>query len=127
MNAREKWNRIVAFHKQYFRSPESKVQDVWENVFVEILGYSRLEGEVERHRSIYLGSTERVIPNVIVKNNDNDLFVVELKQHNLPFSPAMEGQLFSYLKQLRDNIGVLVCDKLYVYNYEYAKKKTKTN
>ena len=122
MNAREKWNRIVAFHKQYFRSPESKVQDVWENVFVEILGYSRLEGEVERHRSIYLGSTERVIPDVIVKNNDNDLFVVELKQHNLPFSPAMEGQLFSYLKQLRDNIGVLVCDKLYVYNYEYAKK-----
>lgn len=122
MNSREKWNRIVDFHKKYFRSPESTIQSVWENVFVEILGYSRLEGEVERHRSIYLGSTERVIPDVIVKNNDNDLFVVELKQHNLPFSPAMEGQLFSYLKQLRDNIGVLVCDKLYLYNYEYAKK-----
>ena len=122
MNSREKWNRIVDFHKKYFRSPESTIQSVWENVFVEILGYSRLEGEVERHRSIYLGSTERVIPDIIVKNNESDLFVVELKQHNLPFSPAMEGQLFSYLKQLRDNIGVLVCDKLYLYNYEYAKK-----
>ena len=64
MNSKEKWNRIVDFHKKYFRSPESTIQSVWENVFVEILGYSRLDGEVERHRSIYLGSTERVIPDI---------------------------------------------------------------
>ena len=85
-------------------------------------GYSRLEGEVERHRSIYLGSTERVIPDIIVKNQEADLFVVELKQHNAPFVPGMESQLFSYLKQLRNNVGILVCDKLYAYSYVYGKK-----
>ena len=122
MNSTDKWNKIVALHKQYFRSPESTVQYVWENVFVEILGYSRLEGEVERHRNIYLGSTERVIPDIIVKNQETDLFVVELKQHNAPFVLGMENQLFSYLKQLRNNVGILVCDKLYAYSYDYGKK-----
>ena len=122
MNAIEKWNKIVALHEQYYRSSESTVQNVWENVFAELFGYSRLEGEVERHRPIQMGSTERVIPDIIIKNQDGDLFVVELKQHNAPFSIGMESQLFSYLKQLRDTIGVLVCDKLYVYSYDYGKK-----
>ncbi len=122
MTTNEKWNKIVALHKQYLNSPESKVQNVWESVFVEILGYSRLEGEVERHRNIQLGSTERVIPDIIVKNQEKDLFVVELKQHNIPFQTTMEAQLFSYLKQLRNDIGILVCDKLYVYSFDYAKR-----
>ncbi len=122
MTTNEKWNKIVALHKQYLNSPESKVQNVWESVFVEILGYSRLEGEVERHRNIQLGSTERVIPDIIVKNNEKDLFIVELKQHNIPFQMIMEAQLFSYLKQLRNDIGILVCDKLYIYSFDYAKR-----
>ncbi len=122
MTTNEKWNKIVALHNQYLNSPESKVQNVWESVFVEILGYSRLEGEVERHRNIQLGSTERVIPDIIVKNQEKDLFVVELKQHNIPFQTTMETQLFSYLKQLRNDVGILVCDKLYVYSFDYAKR-----
>ncbi len=122
MTANEKWNKIVALHKKYYNSPETKVQNVWESVFVEILGYSRLEGEVERHRNIQVGSTERIIPDVIVKNQDRDLFVVELKQHNISFQSTIEAQLFSYLKQLRNDIGILVCNKLYVYAFDYAKK-----
>ncbi len=122
MTACEKWNKIVALHKQYYRSSETTVQNVWESVFVEILGYSRLEGEVERHRNIQLGSTERVIPDIIVKKQEYDLFVVELKQHNIPFHVSMEVQLFSYLKQLRNDVGILVCDKLYVYSFDYSKR-----
>lgn len=97
MTAKEKWNKIVAQHKKYHNSLEPKVQNVWENVFVEILGYSRLEGEVERHRNIQLGPTERVIPDIIIKNQERDLIVVELKQHHVSFQATMETQLFSYL------------------------------
>jgi len=30
-------------------------------------------------------------------------------------------QLFSYLKQLRNDLGILICDKIYIYNYDYNK------
>lgn len=122
MDARQKWNRIVSLHKQYYKSPENAVQNIWENICVEILCFSRLEGEVERHRSIYLGSTERVIPDIIVKNSRKDLFVVELKLHSAGFEDGMRRQLFSYLKQLKVNVGVLVCEKLYIYGYDYSKQ-----
>lgn len=122
MDAKQKWNRIVALHKQYYKSPETTIQNVWENICVEILGFSRLEGEVDRHRNIYLGSTERVIPDVIVKDSKKDLFVIELKLHNAVFEDGMRRQLFSYLKQLKLNVGVLVCEKLYIYGYDYSKQ-----
>ena len=122
MDAKQKWNRIVALHKQYYKSPETTIQNVWENICVEILGFSRLEGEVDRHRNIYLGSTERVIPDVIVKDSKKDLFVIELKLHNAVFEDGMRRQLFSYLKQLKVNVGVLVCEKLYIYGYDYSKQ-----
>ena len=122
MDARQRWNRIVDLHKQYYKTPETTIQNVWENICVEILGFSRLEGEVERHRSIYLGSTERVIPDIIVKDSNKDLFVIELKLHNAIFEDSMRRQLFSYLKQLKVNVGVLVCEKLYIYSYDYSKQ-----
>jgi hypothetical protein len=30
-------------------------------------------------------------------------------------------QLLSYLKQLRNNTGILICDKIYIYAYDYSK------
>ena len=122
MDSKQKWNRIVELHKQYYKSPETTIQNVWENICVEILGFSRLDGEVDRHRNIYLGSTERVIPDVIVKDSKKDLFVIELKLHNAVFEDGMRRQLFSYLKQLKVNVGVLVCEKLYIYGYDYSKQ-----
>jgi hypothetical protein len=100
---------------------EEVIQNLWENIFVEFFGYSRFGGEIERHRNIRIGSTERVITDIIIKEGSTDLFIVELKQHNLARSKAIELQLISYLKQLRLDTGVLVCDKIYIYDYDYSK------
>ena len=121
MTAAEKWNRIVELHNKHFGAKEQVVQGVWESIFAEILGYSRLDDEIERHRNIRIGSTERVITDIIIKSGGMDLFIVELKQHNLPHSDEMELQLFSYLKQLRNDLGILICDKIYIYSYDYSK------
>jgi hypothetical protein len=117
MTALQKWNRIVELYERNLNTPEVNLQEIWENIFAEILGYSRLENEIEKHRIIPIGSTERAITDVIIKDGNTDLYVVELKQHNLPISKAMEGQLLSYLKLLRLDIGILICNKLYIYNY----------
>jgi len=121
MTAAEKWNKIVEYHHKYIDASEQTVQNIWENIFAELLGYSRLENEVERHRNIQIGSTDRVITDIIIKNGGTDLFVAELKQHNLPFAKSMELQLLSYLKQLRSNTGVLICNMVYIFAHDVSK------
>ena len=118
---KEKWNKIVELHNQYLNSQENLIQMLWESIFAEIFGYSRLYGDIDSHRSIRIGSTERVIPDIIIKNGEKDLFVVELKQHNIFYNSGIERQLLSYLKLLRIQIGVLICQKIYVYKYDPNK------
>jgi hypothetical protein len=121
MTATEKWNKIVEQYNKHINAAEDIVQSVWEKIFAEIFGYSSLAGEIESQRIIRIGSTERVITDIIIKDDSTDLFVVELKKHNLPLNTGIEMQLLSYLKQLRNSTGILICDKIYVYAYDYSK------
>jgi len=121
MTSMEKWNRIVEQYNKNTNVAEDIVQVVWEKIFAEIFGYSSLAGEIEPQRTIRIGSTERMTADIIIKDGATDLFVVELKKHNLPLTSGIEMQLLSYLKQLRNSTGILVCDKIYVYAYDYSK------
>lgn len=121
MTTTDKWNKIVEIHNKHINDKEDITQNLWENIFIEFFGFSRFNDEIERHRNIQIGSTERIITDIILKEDDSDLFIVELKQHNLPKNKTMELQLMSYLKQLRLSIGILVCDKIYIYDYDYKK------
>ncbi len=118
---KQKWNQLVDLHTKNLLAQESIVQNLWEIAFVELFGYSRLNGELDSHRTLRIGSTERVIPDIIIKENEKDIFIVELKQHNKYFDGGMERQLFSYLKQLKMNMGILICNKIYVYDYDHNK------
>jgi hypothetical protein len=121
MTATEKWNKIVKIYNKHLNEKEEVVQSVWEDILIELFGYSRLDREVESHRTIQIGATERTIPDIIVKSGDADLFVLELKQLSKLLKQGMEVQLFSYLKQLKNDVGVLICDKIYIYDYVYEK------
>ena len=127
MTAAEKWNMIVEIYDARLNVKEEVVQSVWERIFAELLGYSSFAGEIESHRKIQIGSTERVIPDIIMKDGGTDLFVVELKQHNLPLNKGIEKQLLSYLKLLRNDTGVLICDKIYIYAYDNSKSDDEQN
>ncbi|MDD3436429.1 MAG: hypothetical protein PHC64_04665 [Candidatus Gastranaerophilales bacterium] len=116
----EKWNRIVNCYNKYYNSPEKTIQIVWESIFAELLGYSRLDGDIDRQRNITIGSAERAISDIILCDGDKDLFIVELKRHNLSF--CGDKQLLSYLKLLHNDIGILVCDKIYIFDYDYNKE-----
>lgn len=112
MTATEIWNKIVELHNQNLSHTEATIQNLWESVFTELFGYRKLLGEIERHRQIRIGSTERVITDIIIRSGDTDLFVVELKQHNMQITDGMVQQLLSYLRQLRLDVGILVCNKI---------------
>lgn len=122
MTAIEKWNYICDLYKRYYSSPEKVIQNMWENIFSEVFGYSHLKNEIDIHRSLRIGSTDRVIPDIIIKNNENDLFVVELKQYNLPRTIGMDKQLYSYLKLLHNDLGVIICDRIVLVDFDYIKE-----
>jgi len=121
MTAQSKWNKIVEHHSKFYNVKEEKVQTVWESIFAELLNYSRLDDEIDRHRKIKIGASERIITDIIIKDDVDDWFIVELKQHNYPLNAEIETQLFSYLNQLKLDLGIIVCNKLYIYDYDYNK------
>lgn len=120
MDSIEKWNKLCDYFERYKYDAEEKIQKLWETLFSEIFGYSSLDNEIESHRKIQLGSTERLIPDIIIKNNDTDLFMVELKREDLSVDEARKKQLYSYLKQEHNDLGILVCNQICLIKYDYS-------
>lgn len=114
----DKWNKIVELFEKNRNAEEKHIQKTWENICSEIFGYSKLNGEIDSMRTEKIGSRERIIPDIIIKNDTSDLFMIELKRHILDEG---EQQLFSYLKQLRGNIGVLINSRISIFDFDYSK------
>lgn len=114
------WNKIVDLFNEYKNNSEENLQLLWENIFSDsgLFGYSRMNNDIDSKRSIQIGSSERIVPDIIIKKDNKDAFIVELKQSYLSCG---HKQLFSYLKLLQMNIGVLICDRIIVYSFENGK------
>lgn len=121
----ENWNLLVSQHSQFYNKPECKIQNIWETYFSEIFGFSKIFNEIESQRKLHIGSTDREIPDIILKKDGKDLFIVELKQYSLKKNDDFEKQLLNYMSHtdLRLSIGILVCEKLYLYFYNHSDNK----
>ena len=119
----DNWNLFCEISKKNYNEKEDKVQKVFEQIFAVLFGYYSFDGEIDSQRVLHIGSTDRVIPDIIIRDSsDNkDLFIVELKQLNLRFDKKYEEQLLSYMRLLSLNIGVLICDAIYIYVLENDK------
>lgn len=119
------WNYIVNQYKKNYHSDEAVVQEEWETFLSELFGYKKVYGEIDSHRTLTIGSSQRAIPDIIIRNNKIDLFDVELKQYNMAFTPEMENQLKSYMDLLHISVGVIVCRSIYIYLYDFHQQKLK--
>jgi len=109
-----KWKEICYLIKINKTSAEDLFQSEIVNIF-EKLGWSRFNKEIEEKRKIDIGSANSLKPDIIVKNNVKDLFVVELKKPTAKYIERNDSQLFSYLRQLKLNIGLLINDRIHVF------------
>lgn len=123
MEANEKWNRIVLTHRANYNKPEKDIQKLWEAIFCEIFEYSKLSDEIVPQMPMHIGTGTK-LADIAIKANTTDSFLVELKQHNASLGANYEEQLISYLKQTHYSVGVLVCNKLYVYFHNHGDNKT---
>lgn len=117
----DKWNEIVEWAINNRNERESVVEEYWKDTLTEDLGYSKKNGEIIIRPSISLGSSSRTIPDIIVSVGNIQFFMIELKQLYIPYEKKNEEQLFSYLRQTKGNIGVLICHDIYLYDYDYNK------
>lgn len=120
MTYAEAWNKIVGYYEKYGTDLEEKIQTVWEDsVFSAILNYNTTE--IDAQRAVQMGSTKKA--DIVVREDGKDVVVVELKRHTESVLGKGQDQLFSYLNQLKSvDIGILVCNKLYVYDFDFTKQ-----
>lgn len=109
-----KWKEICYLMKINQTSSENLFQSEVVNIF-EKLGWLRFNKEIEEKRKINIGSANSLKPDIIVKNHVNDLFVVELKKPTVKYTERNDSQLFSYIRQLKLNIGLLINDRIHVF------------
>ena len=121
MNKSEIWNKIVKIFKENYYSEEYKLQDLWLKIFEQYFHYNSLDDEICTKKLIHLGSTNRLIPDIILKKDNKDYAIVELKTQNFNSCEKFRLQLFSYLKQLKVSIGVLITNKIELFVYDYSK------
>ena len=127
MDAKEAWNYLVSEHEKNFSAHEDKIQTLWESYLANpfLFGYSDSE-DIDSKRSLHIGSTDREIPDIILRSNHNDICIIELKRYSLSKNSNYEKQLLNYMTHtdLHLSIGVLVCKTLNIYHFDHAKNAT---
>lgn len=123
------WNVLVDDYRENRNSDEACVQKSWVEFLgdTDFFGYSK-KNDVRPQFSARIGSKDRVIPDIVVEKNGEKRFVVELKRYSSPFDKNFESQLLSYLANpgIHCPIGVLVCEKIFVYLYDFNSNSYKS-
>ncbi|MEY8459946.1 type I restriction enzyme HsdR N-terminal domain-containing protein [Eggerthellaceae bacterium 24-137] len=114
--ARQNWEEMAFLTDKYRKAgaSEREFQIEMENVF-ERLGWSRRLGEIISQHTIPVGSARSVRPDLIICKDHTPLFVVELKKPSAGTTTRNVDQLFSYMRLLRLNIGLLIANVIQLY------------
>jgi len=121
----EKWNEIC------FLLSENVQKDISEHMFeqnivqaLRVLEWKEFLGEIDIRPSLQIGAVNRITPDIVIKSTGNKkLFVIEIKQPNIPFNTKFQQQLFSYMRQLKLEYGILVGQSIQLfYDGELVKQ-----
>lgn len=121
----ERWNEICFVLSEYIRKGIS--EQLFEKQVIQVLrelGWKQSQGDFEIRPSYPIGASNRITPDIVVKSKDDTLFVIEIKQPDLPLCSAFHNQLYSYMRQLKSNYGILIGQEIQIF-YDGDKLKQK--
>ena len=84
-----------------------------EMILEEKLGWN--PSQITEQLSLQLGSTERLVPDLVVSKDDRNSFIVEVKKLGHKKTHGDIEQLLSYMKQLETPVGIYWGDEVEVY------------
>ncbi|MBC5842638.1 type I restriction enzyme HsdR N-terminal domain-containing protein [Flavobacterium sp. F-380] len=113
----EKWAEIC-----YLLS-ESVQPDISENAFekniiqaLRVLNWKQFLNDFDIRPSFQVGASNRITPDFVMKSAEqNKLFVIEIKQPNIPLNSNFQQQLFSYMRYLKLEYGILIGQSIQIF------------
>lgn len=113
----EKWNEICFLLSEHIQKDISESQFELNIIqALRVLGWKEFSGDIAVRNSIQVGAANRITPDIIVKSGENQkLFVIEIKQPNIPFNTKFQQQLFSYMRLLKMDYGLLIGQGIQVF------------
>ena len=114
----EKWNEIC-----FLLSDKNFQSDLSETEFkkkviqaLRILDWKEYKGEIEKEQSLQFGSVkDKLRPDFIIKSENKRILVIEVKLPNVPINSNYQRQLFSYMRQVKLEYGILIGQGIQVF------------
>ena len=118
----EIWNAICYTMENNKFENETTLQILLENSILQRLNWEISKGEIIRP-TIQYGSAHFIKPDAVLCKDGNNLLVIELKKAFAKLSENNEQQLFSYMRELKLQFGILWGKSLCVYYDDILDKK----
>ncbi|MEH6770041.1 hypothetical protein [Maribacter arcticus] len=94
-------------------------EQLFENKVIQAfgeLGWKEYLGNIEVRPTLHIGSVNRIEPDLLFKSDDSkNLFVIEVKRPGIDLNLDNQKQLFSYMRQLRLDYGILIGKEIQVF------------
>lgn len=113
----EKWNEICFLLSDNIRTDISE-SDFEQNVIqaLRVLEWKEFLGDLQIRPSFQIGASNRIMPDFVINSAEKkNLFVIEIKQPSIPININFQQQLFSYMRQLRLQYGVLIGQVIQIF------------
>lgn len=113
---KEKWNEICFLLSDNNRTDISE-SEFGQNVVqaLRILDWKEYKGEIEKEPSFQFGAANKLRPDFIIKSENQRLFVIEIKIPSIPLNSNFQRQLFSYMRQLKLEFGILIGQGIQIF------------
>lgn len=113
----ENWNEICFLLSGNVRADTSE-REFEKNVIqaLRVLGWKEFLGDFQIRPSFQIGASNRIMPDFVINSAEKkNLFVIEIKQPSIPLNINFQQQLFSYMRQLRLQYGVLIGQAIQIF------------
>lgn len=114
---KEKWYEIC------FLLSENIKLDISESNFeqsviqaLRILDWKEYLGDLQIRPSFPVGASNRIMPDFVIgSSGTKNLFVIEIKQPSIPINAKFQQQLFSYMRLLKLQYGLLIGESIQIF------------
>lgn len=113
----EKWNEICFYLSENIRT-DIRESEFEQNVIqaLRVLDWKEFLGDIQIRPSFQIGASNRIMPDFVINSAEKkNLFVIEIKQPSIPLNINFQQQLFSYMRQLRLQHGVLIGQVIQIF------------
>jgi hypothetical protein len=112
----EKWNEICFLLSENIKNDISEYE--FEQKVIQalsVLGWKEYLGDFEIRPSFKIGAANSISPDFIIKSESKRVFVIEIKQPQLSISTGFQKQLFSYMRQMKLEFGLLIGQSIQIF------------